>query len=95
MKQCKQSNNLTLVKTLNTSTGTLKRMKNNDISKIINIKRQDISPAVYHMLQNSQPTSASVERSFSMLKNQLAKDRNCKVEILRHYIIFHFNVSTW
>ena len=24
---------------------------------------------VYHMLQNSQPTSSSVERSFSMLKN--------------------------
>ena len=28
------------------------------------MERQDISPAVYHMLQNSQPTSASAERSF-------------------------------
>ena len=45
-----------------------KRMQNNDISDIINMERQDISPAVYHMLQNSQPTSAFVERSFSMLK---------------------------
>ena len=43
-------------------------MQNNDISEIINMKRQDISPAVYHMLQNSQPTSASVERNFSKLK---------------------------
>ena len=46
-----------------------KRMQNNDISEIRNMERQDISPAVYHMLQNSQPTSASVERSFSMSKN--------------------------
>ena len=27
-----------------------KRMQNNDISAIINMERQDISPAVYHML---------------------------------------------
>ena len=30
-----------------------KRMQNNDISEIINMERQDNSPAVYHMLQNS------------------------------------------
>ena len=72
-----------------------KRMQNNDISEIINLERQDISPAVYHMLQNSQPTSASVERSFSMLKKLLAKDRNFKVENVRHYMILHFNTSTW
>ena len=70
-------------------------MQNNDISKIINIQRQHISPAVYHMLQNSQTTSASVERRFSMLKKLLAKDRNFKVENLRHYMILHFNASTW
>ena len=43
-----------------------KKVQNIDISEIINMKRQDILPAVYHMLQNSQPTSASVERSLSM-----------------------------
>ena len=43
-----------------------KRMQNSDISEVINMERQDISPAVYHMLQNSLPTFASVERSFSM-----------------------------
>ena len=48
-----------------------KRMQSNDISKIINMERQNISPAVYHMLQNFQPTSASVEKSFSMLKKLL------------------------
>ena len=72
-----------------------KRMQNNDISEIINIERQDISPAVYHMLQNSQPTSASVGRSFSMLKTLLAKDRNFMAKNLRHYMILHFNASTW
>ena len=56
-----------------------KRKQNNDISEITNMERQDISPAVYHMLQNFQPTSASVERSFSMLKKLMAKDRNFKV----------------
>ena len=60
-----------------------KRMQNNDISEIINMERQDISPAVYHMLQNSQLISASVERSFSMLKKLFAKDRNFKVENVR------------
>ena len=29
-----------------------KRLQNNDISEIINMEKQDILPAVYHMLQN-------------------------------------------
>ena len=68
-----------------------KRMQNNDISEIIDMEKQDVSLAVYHMLQNSQPTSASVERSFTMLKKLLAKDRNFRVENVRHYMILHFN----
>ena len=72
-----------------------KRKQNNDSSEIINMERQEISPAVYHMLQNSQPTSASVERSFSMSKKLLAQNRNFKVENVRHYMILHFNASTW
>ena len=35
-----------------------KRMQSNDIPEIISVERQGISSAVYHMLQNSQPTSA-------------------------------------
>ena len=69
-----------------------KRIQNDDIFEIVDMERQDISPTVYHMLQNSQPTSASVERSFSMLKKLLAKDRNFKVENVRHYMILLFNV---
>ena len=71
-----------------------KRMQNNDIFEIIDMERQNISPAVYHMLQNSQPTFASVERSFSILKKLLAKNRNFKVENERRYMILHFNAST-
>ena len=69
-----------------------KRMQNNDISDIINMERQDISPAVYHMLQNSQPTSAFVERSFSMLKKLLAKNRNFKIENVQHYMILTYTL---
>ena len=69
-------------------------MQNNDIFEIINMERQNISPAVYHMLENCQPTSASAERSFSILKKLLAKDRNLKVENVRHYMILYFNAAT-
>ena len=74
-----------------------KRMQNNDISEIINMERQDVSPAVYHIpvLQNSQPTSASVERRFSTLKKLFVEDRNLKVENVQHYMTLHFNASIW
>ena len=70
-------------------------MQNNDISEIINMERQDISPAVYHMLQIFQLTSTFVKRTFSLLKKLLTKDKNFKVENVRHYMILHFNTSTW
>jgi len=59
------------------------------------MERQDISPAVYNLLRNSQPTTASVERSFSMLKKLLAEDRNFKAENVQHYMVLHINSSTW
>ena len=43
------------------------------------MEMQDILLTVYHLVQNSQPTYASVE-SFSTLEKLLAKDRNFKVE---------------
>ena len=77
--------------TCNIKQYTKKRMQNNDIFEIINTERQDISPAaVYYVLQNSQPTFASVERSFSMSKKLSAKDRNFKVEHVRHCMSLHF-----
>ena len=58
------------------------------------MEKQDISPDVYHMLQNSQAISASVEKSFSLLIKLLAKDRNFKVKNVRHYMILHFIACT-
>ena len=45
-------------------------MQNNDVSKIINIERPTISPVVHSLLQHSQPITASVKRSSSMLQGQ-------------------------
>ena len=50
------------------------------------MERQDISPAVYHILQNSQLTSALVERSFSMSKNcwprtEILRSRMCDITV--------------
>ena len=43
---------------------------------IMEMSRSEISPSNYVALQSCQSTSASVERSFSMLKKLLSKDRN-------------------
>ena len=68
-------------KTLATLTVTFrKRIQNNHVSKIMTMERTDISPAVYSLLQNSQTTTASVERGLSLLQKLLAKDRNFQVE---------------
>ena len=56
-----------------------KRMQNNDISKW-NMERLDISLAVYSLLQHSQPTTASAERCFFILRKLLAKKSKFKVE---------------
>ena len=37
-----------------------KRMQDNDISKITNMERPDISPGVYSLLKHCQPTTTSV-----------------------------------
>ena len=51
-----------------------KRLEKNDSSEIMAMNRQEISPTVYGLLQHCQPTTASVERSFSMLSKLLAKN---------------------
>ena len=55
------------------------------------MERPDVSLAVYNLYQYSQPTTASVERSFSMLRKLLAKARNFKVEnVKQHDFTFQF-----
>ena len=55
------------------------------------MKRRDIEPVLYAKLQKCQPTSASVERSFSMLNKLLAKDRNFLNENVSKYLVLHYN----
>ena len=53
-----------------------KRLESNaDFITIATLSRDDISPGQYNFLQRCQATSASVERSFFMLKKFLPKDR--------------------
>lgn len=68
-----------------------KRICKNGINSIMEFHRDDISPQLYGMLQHCQPTTSSVERSFSMLKKLLAKERNFRQENIKKYIIMYVN----
>ena len=57
-----------------------KRMQNNHLSTLMNMKKPNISLAVFGLLQYSQPTTASVERSFLMRQKLLPKNRNFNVK---------------
>ena len=52
-----------------------KRLSNCDLEAIINCTNLTIAPTSYALLQKAQPTSALVERSFSMLSKLLRKDK--------------------
>ena len=53
----------------------------------------DHSPAEVALLQRAQPTSASVERSFSILKKMLSPGRNSDKDNVHLYLIMRFNCS--
>ena len=44
----------------------MRRLNNKDFQAIVKMTRADITPTTYALLQNFQPTTASVERAFSM-----------------------------
>ena len=71
-----------------------KRLQKNELSDIVHFKRADVSPAIYSKLFSAQCTSVSVERSFSMLKKLLAKDRNFLPENVGKYFMLYFNLSS-
>ena len=56
-----------------------KGLSNSDLETIINCTNLTIDPTSYALLEKAQPTSAAVERSFSMLSKLLRKDRNFDV----------------
>ena len=69
------------------------RMSRNDINCIVKMGRGDISPHFYSLRSNSQATSASAERSFSILRKRLARDRNFKDDNVRHYLMLKYNTA--
>jgi hypothetical protein len=69
------------------------RLKRNEVEDILNCTREEISPHAYVLLSNCQCTSASVERSFSLLKKILTKERNFNRENVRRYIVVYYNSS--
>ena len=72
-----------------------KRLSNSDLETIINCTNLTIDPTSYALLQKAQPTSAAVERSFSMLSKLLRKDRNFDVKNVKKYIMLYYNKKSW
>ena len=48
-------------------------------------------PTCYAQLQNAQPTSAAVEKSFSVLSKLLRKDRNFDIKNVKKYMMQYYN----
>ena len=71
-----------------------KRLSNSDLETIINCTNLTIDPASYELLQKAQPTSAVVERSFSMLNKLPRKDRNFDVKNVKKYMMLYYNKTS-
>ena len=68
-----------------------KRLEKNDVEIIVELSRPDIPPVLYAKLLQCQPTSASVERSFSLLKSLLLPNRNFADADIVYYLKLYFN----
>ena len=69
-----------------------KRLSNSDLETLINCTNLTIDPTSYTLLQKAQPTSAAVDRSFSMLSKLLRKDRNFfDVKNVKKYMMLYYN----
>ena len=60
-------------------------------TETLKASRKNVSPALYADLQRCQPTSAAVERSFSVLNNVLRKDRPFLPENVEKYLRLYYN----
>ena len=68
-----------------------KRVKNNDSLSIKNMTNKNLSPEIYSQLMKCPPSSASVERSFSMLNSMMVKNRNFSDKNICKHICAKFN----
>ena len=67
--------------------------KSSGLQDIFGLTRKDIAPSLYASLQQCTSTSVSAERSFSILKKLLAKDRNFCDNKVEKYLIKLYNSS--
>ena len=72
-----------------------KRISDSDLETIINCTNLTIDLTSYALLQKAQPTSAAVERLFSMLSKLLRKDRNFDVKNVKKYLMLYYNKKSW
>ena len=68
-----------------------KRPSNSDLETMINCINLTIKPISYALLQKAKPTSAAVEKSYSMLSKLQRKDRNFDVKNVKKYVILYYN----
>ena len=71
-----------------------KRLSKSDLETIINCTNLTMDPTSYALLQKAQPTSAAVERSFSILNKLLRKDRSFDVKNAKKYMMLHYNKTS-
>ena len=67
-----------------------KRLFNSDLEAIINY-HLPIAPTTFALFQKTHPTSAAVERSFSMLSKLLRKGSNFDIKNVKKYILIDFS----
>ena len=72
-----------------------KRLSSSDLETIINCTNLTIDPTSYALVQKAQPSSAAVERSFSMLSKLLRKDRNFDVTNVKKCMMLYYNKKSW
>ena len=68
-----------------------KRLSNCNLETVINRTNLTIDSTGYALLQKALPTSAAVERSFSMHSKFLRKDRNFDVKNVKKYVMLYYN----
>ncbi|KAF7692928.1 hypothetical protein CDIK_2382, partial [Cucumispora dikerogammari] len=67
------------------------RLEKTDFFAIGKMLNPNISPEDYLYLSNCPLTSISVERSFSMLRRMLRRERHFKVENIEAYFVSYYN----
>ena len=68
-----------------------KRLEKNDVKIIVELSRPDIPSALYAKLLQCQPNSASVKRSFPLLKSLLRPNRKFANANIVFYMKLYFN----